>query len=289
MIRAYIDALIAKEQEITRRLLEVEKSLEDQKKANLAVTEHFAKLEKIVRPKSPTKTFAEQAAKRSRRLAPTSKKDLVELVGSRATLPTTKAFIIKPPAGVKDPIRYLVRCYDPTKDNNSVKSVYKISNDRVIVRVGTESAAAKIRENSALKSCEFSQVKTRLPRIIIHGTNIQVSKDFCEELYSQNEAIRIRCKGDYQIFEMSAVRCWRDKGRNTYTWIVEATSTFRKFLVEEMKGRVHIGWLRVHIAKYIGATRCCKCQKYGHTIRFWTSNTDICGQGTVTPLRSVPT
>ena len=206
------------------------------------MTERLAKLEKTVGPKPPTKTFAEQAAKRPRRLAPTSKKDLVGLAGSRATIPTTETIIIKPPEGVKDPIRYLARCYDATKDNNSVRSVYKISNDRVIVRVGTESAAAKIRENPAPKSCEFSQAKIKFPKIIIYGTNIQGSKDICEDLYNQNEAIRIRHNGDYHLFELRfrPVRCWRDKGRNAYTWIVEAPSTFRKLLVEEMRGGAYL-------------------------------------------------
>ena len=53
--------------------------------------------------------------------------------------------------------------------------------------------------------------------------------------------------------------------------------TIRKLLVEEMKGRAYINWLRINIKDYVGAARCFRCQRYGHVAKHCTNKEQICG------------
>lgn len=67
----------------------------------------------------------------------------------------SKTIIVKPPAGTKDPLRYLSRKVDPNRENINFKHAANISNNREIIRVNTESTLVKITENPALVGCEF--------------------------------------------------------------------------------------------------------------------------------------
>jgi len=62
IVRAFIEALMNKESEATQRLLVVEKSLVEQKEANLELSARVSRLESqtvAVVPAKPTATYAE--------------------------------------------------------------------------------------------------------------------------------------------------------------------------------------------------------------------------------------
>lgn len=55
-------------------------------------------------------------------------------------------------------MRYLARSFNSGKDNIHIRDVMKISSDRVLVRVNTDTAAAAIKDAVVLKDCVFSEV-----------------------------------------------------------------------------------------------------------------------------------
>ena len=236
-----------------RKLLEVKELLADQKRVNSKLCARLSELENKDVDKPTTVSYAEQAAKRPKNLVPKTKKDLVEFVRTRNSAPSSKTIVIKPPAGTKDPIRYLARKLDPSKDNIKVKHIANISSERAIVRVSTNTDATKIKENPALRDCEFSQRKLKSPKIIIFGTSTQVVGELERDLYNQNESLRIQSKGDYDNFAAAfrPVRQWRDKGRKTATWIVSVSPSIRKLLVEDLTGKLHLGWMRVRVEDHL--------------------------------------
>ena len=140
----------------------------------MELSERFFKLEKIVGPKNPAKTYAERAAKWPRKLAPKNKKDPVELIRTRDDHPSSKSLIIKPPAGISDPIRYVARANDPSKEGIKI-----ISNKRVIVRLDSVTETLAMKRAPALKDCEFPYV--------YYTTRCKVAED----LFDQNKAIQV--------------------------------------------------------------------------------------------------
>ena len=148
----------------------------------------------------------------------------------------------------------------------------------MIFHVGTESAAAVIRSNPVLSDCVFSTGTIR-PKVVLLGTHCSAGEELRKDLYNQNESVRIACRGDLADFKklFRPVRCWRDKGRKTYSSIADAAPPVRKPLVEEMEGKVHLGWMRVRVTDYIGANRCYRCQNYGHIAKFCPASSEKCG------------
>ena len=122
IITAYIEVLLEKENELSRRLGDVEELLNNQRKANQEMAECTPSPENVVGPKNPTITYPEQAAKRPVFTALKSEKDIRDLLRNRGNDPKIMhTVIIKPPAGVTDPVRYLARKYKPGSEGIKVK------------------------------------------------------------------------------------------------------------------------------------------------------------------------
>ena len=93
--RVFIDNLMNKKKETVTRLLELEELVVDYQATNLELCERLAKLEKVVRTKTPTKTYAERPSK----LVPKRKQDLVDFIDSMNEQQSDKCVIIEPLEG----------------------------------------------------------------------------------------------------------------------------------------------------------------------------------------------
>lgn len=83
-----------------------------------------------------------------------------------------------------------------------------------------------------------SKQGTKVPRILVHGTNYEFLK---QDFFLQNSEIRDCYQNNYNDFgdDFISVRSWR--GRNKYgkTWLIEVDPKLCQLLVDQMRGKVH--------------------------------------------------
>ena len=162
VVSAFIETLMNKESEAAQRFLVIEKSLAEQKEANLELSARVSRLESqtvAVEPAKPAATYAEQAAKTKERSVPRNKKDLLDLIQVRKEVPAQVIVTIKPPEGTKDdPVRYLARKFDLSKAGMNIQNVTVTKDQKTLVRLRSEKEKDLLTKASALKDCDFNSV-----------------------------------------------------------------------------------------------------------------------------------
>ena len=133
-------------------------------------------------------------------------------------------------------------------------------------------------EVPALKDCLVSKVDYRYPRLMIFGSTSDHQTDLVMKLHNQNKVVR-EFEDDFEQFAdlVIPIRSWPGRARGTFTWLVEASPEARRLLIDKMKGKAYMDWRSVRIVDYVGATRCFKCQNYGHRGSYCPKDKGTCG------------
>ena len=114
----------------------------------------------------------------------------------------------------------------------------------------------------------------RNPKTIIFELSIKESKDPVEQVYDQNtdfagEFFKIFAQKFRPIYS-------RSNNKRSQNWVVEVHPELRKVIFDK-GARVYNQWQSHRVADYVVATRCFKCQKYGHVAKYCQQNQDTCG------------
>ncbi|KOC58583.1 hypothetical protein WH47_08616 [Habropoda laboriosa] len=108
--------------------------------------------------------------------------------------------------------------------------------------------------------------------IIYEVPNAQGEKETFDAIAEQNFEGE-----DRQKFLKQAKLAFKtgQKNKENSNWILEVSRELREILIK--KERLYIGWRCCKAHDYVVATRCYKCQGYGHTSKYCRSSADTCG------------
>ncbi|CAK9834616.1 Uncharacterized 50 kDa protein in type I retrotransposable element R1DM [Anthophora retusa] len=66
-----------------------------------------------------------------------------------------------------------------------------------------------------------------------------------------------------------------DRNKEKCNWVLEVSKEAREFFSK--KERLYVGWSSCKVQDHLVATRCYKCQGYGHTAKHCRSEKETCG------------
>ena len=109
------------------------------------------------------------------------------------------------------------------------------------------------------------------PRVIIYDVPTDVEADaLTDAVWRQNPAVSDIAWSDFQAAFIPRQQI--QKGDTTCHWIVSISLEVRDKL--RTAQRIFALWLRCRVLDYLVATRCYKCQEYGHVARHCASEAD---------------
>jgi len=253
-------------------------------KENLAkqaeVNERLAKRLDALEAKGSSKPTIAQVVAKPANSAKTNKpsnvKDLAKLIPTIRAKPPSNAARIVPPDGINNPEKAILRVYNPAQYNIKVRSLRATNNNELIVRTNGPEDIKKLAQSKTLSKNGYKIVPIvpKMPKIIIFGINIKSKDELTDQIYEQNEDF---AGEDPETFksQFKPIYSWSRNNR-TQNWVVEVSPQLRKAMVAN-GFRVYNQWQSHRVADYIDATRCFKCQKYGHVAKHCQQATEICG------------
>lgn len=160
----------------------------------------------------------------------------------------------------------------PKTQNIQVHRLSKIRNGGIAIEVQSDRETEFIRETLA----EHLDVRTpvkRKPRIILFSIDKTYSEDeLLEEIHLQNFK-HLSFNNFSDNFKLKFKTGPRQQ--STVNWVAECSPGLYREIT--LKGKVFLDWTSARVSVYKAATRCYKCQKYGHLSKDCKSQVEICG------------
>lgn len=164
----------------------------------------------------------------------------------------------------------------PSEQQLNISNIKKIQESGILIETPNKRDIAALMTNRKLKEAGFSvQIPAKKnPRIIIYNvTKQKPDQEIMDDIAKQNNFN----SQEKQILKEQTKLAFKtgDKTRNTCNWVLETSKAARDILIK--RDRLYIEWTCCGLKDYIAATRCYKCQSFGHTTKFCNSTTDTCG------------
>lgn len=273
--RKYVLTKVAKLQGLLHEALLLNSSLEGQltalNKENKSIRQQKGTKEKSVAVQElQNMTYAERVGIRSR---------TAELSNLKQDPPNV--VVVRP----KDNSKYgnsdetkkaIVSLISPQEENLQIKNLRRIQGSGVIIETAKKSSIDILMKNDKLKNAGLvvdTPVK-KSPKVIIFGAPRKENDDetlqaIIEQNLSPQEAEKLR----HQM--KIAFKTGSKSNKENCNLVLETSREVRDMLIR--KERLYIMWHCCQVRDFIVATRCFKCQGYGHTTKYCRSTNDICG------------
>ena len=123
-------------------------------------------------------------------------------------------------------------------------------------------------------ACESPPPTLKSPRVIIYDVPTDVEAEaLTDAVWRQNPAVSGIAWPEFQAAFIHRQQI--QKGDTTCHWIVSVSLAVRDKL--RAAQRIFALWSRCRVLDYLAATRCYKCQDFGHVARHCSHTTDTCG------------
>lgn len=292
-IEEYISSILNRNQLMVDQLKKLQNDLTKQGEINERLSRRLDALEagtSSTTGQQPTKipksnpiplskpTYSQIAAKQTAKSKsnPSSVKELAKTIPTIQSRPPKNVIKIVPPPGTTNPERQITQLFNPADHNIKVLNLRTTSTKELIVRTYSSIDADKLSKATifAKHGYKVSPVTLKQPKILIFGLNITEKQELVDQVYDQNEAF---AGNDRRIFESKfrPIYSWRNnnKPRN---WVVEVDPELRTAIMSS-GARIFNKWQAHRVVDYIDATRCFKCQKYGHVAKHCQQQKEVCG------------
>jgi hypothetical protein len=199
-------------------------------------------------------------------------------VGQIAIKPPKNVVIIRPESKESDITssekaqEVVFSLVNPRKNGMQVTAVKKINGNGLVVETTNPEGLKAFTENDKLKEAglKASTPQRRLPRVILYDVPRDIpEKELLGCMRKQNQD---RLTDE----DVAAVKfCFRTgrKDSQETNWVLEVPPQVRDKLIT---GKIFISWNACKVSDYIFASRCYKCQGYGHIAKHCRLNYEIC-------------
>ena len=226
----------------------------------------------VSKPPNKVPTFAQAVAKPTTK--PKTIKELAKFIPNLKPNQPQNVAKIMPPKGTPYPDKAIVNIYNPAEHNIKVRSLRTTSTKDLIVRTNSPEDIEKLSKATALTKHGYKVItfKPRNPKILIFGLNISDKKQVVEDIFNQNEEI-----AGNDIFEQQfrPSHSW-SRNKKLHNWVIEVDPIIRKKIIDN-GSRLYNQWQTHRVVDYIDATRCFKCQRYGHVAKHCLQKEETCG------------
>lgn len=154
-----------------------------------------------------------------------------------------------------------------------IKSVRPIKDGGVLIETASAKDLQTFMQNRQMQKAglSVSQPRTELPRVIVRDIPKELeAADIAEHIRAQN--IPQSPSLDNAVLRPLFKVGRKDKEGND--WVVEMNNSIRELLLPRSK--IFVSYMHCRIADYLVATRCYKCQKYGHVDKYCKSKDPVC-------------
>ncbi|CAL7932766.1 unnamed protein product [Xylocopa violacea] len=172
--------------------------------------------------------------------------------------------------------RALIDLVSPKEDSLQVKNVRRIQGSAIIVETAKSSNVHSLIANEKLKTAGLvvDVPAKKSPRIIIYGAprrenDAETLQAIIDQNFNEQE------KKKYAQQTKIAFKTGNKNNKDSCNIVLETSKEAREILIK--KERIYIMWQCCRVQDYIVATRCYKCQGYGHTTKHCRSEGDVCG------------
>ena len=279
-IIGYIESILNSNIQLAEQLSKFQADLIKQEEVNIRLSKRLDALENKHPPKPAAKTekptYTKVASKQNKL---NSIKDLVKLIPTlKPNSPQNVAKIV-PPKGTNNPGKEILNIYNPVEFNIKVRSLRQTANKDLIVRTDGPEDIKKLTAAGDLTKHGYKVIPVALknPKILIFGIGTKDrtkdSTKLVKSVYDQNEDI---AGNDYKTFhsQFKPSHSWK-QGEKPLNWVVEVDPIIRQKIMDN-GSRIFKQWQAHRVVDYIDATRCYKCQKYGHVSKYCQQK-DVCG------------
>ena len=173
----------------------------------------------------------------------------------------------------------LKRAINPKTDGISINSVSYTANKNILIKMDSPQDLIKLRNNEALinEGFQFDSPGNENPRIIIFNIEPGTSKDdLTKEIYENNDFTDNPTLEQFRDLFIPLFPIKITTGNNREHWIVETDPNIRK-QIQGNQWRIKTLWNRHRAEDFLDATRCFRCQQYGHPAKYCSSKDNICG------------
>lgn len=155
-----------------------------------------------------------------------------------------------------------------------VQGVKNLRNGGVLLHTSGKPATEKLRKHleSASETFDVRNLRKRDPHIIIYGVEKDVEQELLFENICEQNDITIT-QPEEKLFKVK--RSLRSDNNFTHHLVVQVAPSIYKTLTN--RRRVFIGMSSCQVKKIVWATKCFKCQAYGHIQRFCNRDGPTCG------------
>ncbi|CAL7932908.1 unnamed protein product [Xylocopa violacea] len=162
--------------------------------------------------------------------------------------------------------RALIDLVSPKENSLQVKNVRKVQGSAIIVETAKSGNVQTLIQSEKLKSAGLLvdiPVKKN-PRIIVYGApRTENDEDVIQAILDQNCSEQEKKKYAQQM--KIAFKTGNKNNKDSCNIVLETSKEAREILIK--KERLYIMWQCCRAQDYIAATRCYKCQAYGHTTK----------------------
>ena len=150
----------------------------------------------------------------------------------------------------------------------------------MLVETSTSEDLDKLIQAEELKEGGFviQKLEAKLPKVVIkEAQSTLTQQNLVAEIYSQNETLNRKYSRDTFCDKLKVVRGWQStKIPGTCNWILETQPEVRADIMSN-GGTICLEWNRIRVADYLDATRCFRCQEYGHVAKHCRHDQNTCG------------
>lgn len=195
--------------------------------------------------------------------------------------PTVLFYPIVPEGKTSEDLqKNLTTILNPKKDGFQVVRTRKIKGAGIALQTTTPGGLSnikKVEDKLSAKGIKMVNPLGRLPKIVLYDVpkgDATNDPALFQEIFENNLAGKCNLSKEDHIRTMRRVSLFGKRDQGTMNMIITCHPEARKVLIDS--GLCFLGWNACRTRDYLGATRCFKCQQYGHISKSCTQESITC-------------